>query len=31
MQTTTHLRAGEGGYLDPNGRGGTIDPNGRNP
>jgi hypothetical protein len=29
MQTTTHLRAGDGPGLDPDGRGGTIDPNGR--
>jgi hypothetical protein len=28
MTTTTTLRAGEGGAINPNGRGGMIDPNG---
>lgn len=28
MKTTTHVRAGAGGEMDPNGGGGAMDPNG---
>jgi hypothetical protein len=28
MTITTHVRAGDGVLIDPNGRGGTMDPNG---
>jgi hypothetical protein len=28
MKTTTHVRAGAGSSMDPNGGGGAMDPNG---
>ena len=29
MSTTTHIRAGQGSAVDPNGAGSSMDPNGR--